>query len=92
MRDEDRTESTTDRIKRILRRDLKLGDAATIGDDMPLAGGEFDLDSLDLLLLITNIEKEFGIKVVDGSIKRETFATVTTLASFVESARTAKGT
>ena len=82
--------SITERIKVILRRDLKLGDAARIDDHMALAGGEFDLDSLDLLLLITSIEKEFGIRIVEGSIKREAFATVSTLAAFVESARAAR--
>ena len=82
---------TIERIKTILRRDLKLGDGAVIGDDMALAGGEFDLDSLDLLLLIGSMEKEFGIRVVEGSIKRESFASVATLAAFVDEARRAKG-
>lgn len=83
---------TVDRIRLILRRDLKLGGDARIDDDMPLAGGEFDLDSLDLLLLITSIEKEFGIKLVDRSIRREHFETVATLAAFVDAARAASGT
>jgi acyl carrier protein len=83
--------STVDRIALILRRDLKLGADARIDDGMPLAGGEFDLDSLDLLLLITSIEKEFGIKVAEGSIKRDHFATVATLAAFVDSAQAARG-
>jgi acyl carrier protein len=82
--------STIDRIRVILRRDLKLGEDATIGDNMALAGGEFDLDSLDLLLLLTSIEKEFGIKVVEGSIKREAFATLASLSACIESAAAAK--
>jgi acyl carrier protein len=84
--------ATVDRIRLILRRDLKLGEDARIDETMALAGGEFDLDSLDLLLLITSIEKEFGVKLVDGSIKRETFETVATLAAFVDTARTANRT
>jgi acyl carrier protein len=78
---------TIERIKSILRRDLKLGDGAAIADDMPLAGGDYDLDSLDLLLLIGSMEKEFGIRIVEGSIKREAFASVATLADFVDGAR-----
>jgi acyl carrier protein len=81
---------TIDRIRSILRRDLKLGEDATIEDDMALAGGDFDLDSLDLLLLLTSIEKEFGIKIVEGSIKREAFSTVASLGAFIDSARAAK--
>jgi acyl carrier protein len=80
-----------ERIKEILRRDLKLGPDAKIEDDMALAGGEFDLDSLDLLLLITSLEREFGIKVKEGSITRESFATVATLASFVQSVQRPTG-
>ena len=82
---------TIDRIRVILRRDLKLGEDATIGDNMALAGGEFDLDSLDLLLLLTSIEKEFGIKIVEGTIKREAFSTLATLSAFIDSARATKG-
>src|SRR5437762_1070055 len=81
------TPATTERIKTILRRDLKLGEDARIADDMPLVGGEFDLDSLDLLLLITSIEKEFGIRIVEGAIRREAFASVATRGRVVDSAR-----
>lgn len=77
-------ESTVERIKSILRRDLKLGEEAKIGDDMPLVGGEFDLDSLDMLLLVTSVEKEFDVKIANGSIGREAFRSVRSLAEFVD--------
>lgn len=77
--------NTIERIKSVLRRDLKLGPEVVIGDDMPLAGGEYDLDSLDMLLLITSIEKEFGVQIKEGSVARETFASVETLGQFIES-------
>jgi acyl carrier protein len=76
--------TTTERIKRILRRDLKLPSDAKLDDDMPLVGGEFDLDSLDILLLVTSVEKEFGIKIASESIGREAFASVESLARFVD--------
>lgn len=76
--------ATIERIKNILRRDLKLGATAVIADTMPLAGGEMDLDSLDLLLLITSVEKEFGVKVANGTIGREVFRSVETLARFID--------
>src|SRR5688572_14447182 len=76
-----------ERVKAILRRDLKLGSDAKIGDDMPLVGGSFDLDSLDLLLLVTSIEKEFGVRIGDKQISREAFTSVATLAAFLESGR-----
>ncbi len=79
--------ATIERIKTILRRDLKLGAAAAISDDMPLVGGELDLDSLDMLLLVTSVEKEFGIKIASGSIGREVFQSVGTLAQFIVNQR-----
>lgn len=75
---------TSERIKRILRRDLKLPEDAVIADAMPLVGGQFDLDSLDILLLVTSVEKEFGIKIASEKIGREAFASVATLSRFVD--------
>ena len=78
------TTETMERIKALLRRELKLGDDAEVRDDTPLLGGEFDLDSLDVLLLVTSIEKEFGIKIPNEAVGQDAFANVTTLARFVE--------
>ena len=46
-----------EQVKTILRRDLRLGADATIADDMPLVGGPTDLDSIDILLLVSSLEK-----------------------------------
>lgn len=80
-------QSTPERIKAIMRRDLKLGPTAELPDDLPLIGGQFDLDSLDMLMLVTSMEKEFGIKVSDQSIGRDAFQTIATLAAFIDRAR-----
>ncbi len=81
--------STIDRLRGIMRRDLKLGPDAELPADLPLAGGEFDLDSLDLLMLVTSIEKEFGVRITEGSMGRDTFRSLDTLARFVDNARAA---
>lgn len=78
---------TSRRVERVLRDCLKLGPDALITDDMPLIGGEYDLDSLDILLIVTSIEKEFEIKIPNESVARSAFATVSTLAAFVDSVR-----
>jgi 3-hydroxyacyl-[acyl-carrier-protein] dehydratase len=72
------------RIQHILRRDLKLGADAPIPPDMPFFGGDVDLDSLDILLLVTSIEKEFGVKIPSSEVGKEIFQNVTTLARYVE--------
>jgi len=73
-----------ERVKTIVRRDLKLGPTARIADDMPFFGGDIDMDSLDILLLVTSIEKEFGIKVPNAAVGREVFESVATLTRFVQ--------
>src|SRR3954471_9502172 len=78
-------------IKTILRRDLKLGPDIVIADDMQFFGGDVDLDSLDMLLLVTSIEKEFGIKVPSEAVGREVFQGVGTLAAYVQANRKAGG-
>ncbi|HYO09240.1 MAG TPA: phosphopantetheine-binding protein, partial [Tepidisphaeraceae bacterium] len=67
----------------ILRRDLKLGADAPIAPDMPFFGSDIDLDSLDILLLVTSIEKEFGVKIPSDAIGKEVFQSVATLVDFV---------
>ena len=81
------TEDNLIRVKDVIRRCLKLDPASPIDDSMALAGGEYELDSLDILLIVTELEKEFGIKINDKGMNRESFTSVQTLGEFVERAR-----
>jgi 3-hydroxyacyl-[acyl-carrier-protein] dehydratase len=74
-----------ERIKTIIRRDLKLGADIAITDDMPFFGTDADVDSLDILLLLSSVEKEFGVKVPSEKVGREIFENVGTLTRFIES-------
>lgn len=76
--------STLERIKDILRRDLKLGADFEITDDMPLVGSDLDLDSLDFLMVVTSVEKEMGYKIPNEDIGQDIFMSVGTLASYLE--------
>lgn len=78
-------EQTIDRVKRVIRQCLRLSPDAKLEDEMPLVGGEYDLDSLDILLVVTSIEKEFGIKIDDKAVGRQAFASIAVLANFVDS-------
>lgn len=75
---------TLDQIKLLLRRDLKLGPDIAIPDDMPFVGTEADFDSLDILLLLTSIEKQFKVKIPSEAVGKEVFRNVSTLAAYVE--------
>ncbi len=79
--------STLQTLAGILRVDLKLGPDAVIEEDMPLMEGDHDLDSLDILLLVTSIEKRFGIKIPNEEVGRDAFETVGTLAAYIDKAR-----
>lgn len=74
-------------LKNMLRRDLKLGPDAPVADDMPLVGSDLDLDSLDILLLVTNIEKELGVRIPNEAVGHAIFKDVATLARYVQDRR-----
>ena len=73
----------SDRLRTVLRRDLKLPADLTIDDDAMLFGGDFDLDSLDALMLVASVEKEFGIKVPNELVGREILQSVRTLSEYL---------
>lgn len=81
---------TLERVKQVVRESIKIDKAAVLADDMKLVGGEYEIDSLDVLLIITNVEKEFGVQIREGTIDKTAFATVGTLADFVEKLTKAK--
>jgi 3-hydroxyacyl-[acyl-carrier-protein] dehydratase len=74
-------------LRVILRRDLKLGDGDPLPVDGRLFGGENDLDSLDMLLLITSIERQFKVRIADKAQGEQAFQTVGSLAKFVQQRR-----
>lgn len=73
-----------DQLKTLLRRDLRLGADAQIADDMPLVGGPIDLDSIDILLVVSSIEKQFHIKIPNEVVGRAAFQSVLTLAHYID--------
>lgn len=74
---------TVDRIISIIRRDLMLGADANIDVQTKLFGGDFDMDSLDALLLMQSLEAEFDFKMASESFGPEVFESVASLAGFV---------
>src|SRR5215211_1298586 len=79
------------RVTTIIRRDLKLGSDVPVTPDMPFFGGEADIDSLDILLLLSSIEKEFGLRIPSEAVGREVFANVGTLVRYIEQHQTGGG-
>jgi acyl carrier protein len=79
------SDQTLHRVKGVIRSCLKVDEKTPLPDNMPLIGGEYDLDSLDILLIVTQLEKEFGVEIKDGSMGKAAFANVEALAAFIES-------
>jgi acyl carrier protein len=61
------------------------GRSAGFTASTPLLGHVPELDSMAVVTLITGIEERFGFAVEDDEIDGSTFATVGSLADFVQS-------
>jgi acyl carrier protein len=68
---------------------LKLSDVKPqdIDADEPLVGGGLGLDSIDTLELLVLLEREYGVTVPDINIGRKVFASVRSLASYIQENR-----
>lgn len=73
------------RIKELLVERLFLEglDPKQIPDDAPLSE-EIGLDSIDALELVLGLEKEFGVRIVNGEVDPTAFRDVESLAKLVE--------
>ena len=73
------------KLKELLIERLKFEDMTPddIPDDEPLFAGGLGLDSIDALEIVVMLESEFGIKVKNESSARESFSSISTLASSV---------
>ncbi len=76
-----------ERITSLLRRDLKLSPTTPINEGTALFGGEMDLDSIDILLVLTSLEREFGIQLTSDKVSKSAFQSVATLVAFVEQSK-----
>jgi acyl carrier protein len=74
-------------IRDVVRRDLKLSADEPIAPDMPFFGGNVDLDSLDMLLLLTSIERKFGVKIPNEKVGKEAFQNLGSLAQYIQNHR-----
>ena len=80
-------EDVKQQLKSIIIRSLRIIDTtpAELSDDAPLLGGPVEIDSIDMLQLILEIERHFGVKLVRGKFDRDEWSSISTLASAIES-------
>lgn len=75
-------------IKQAIVRSLRLPiKADEIADDIPLFGEGLGLDSIDVLELVLELERSFGVSITDEATGARVLRTVNTIAEFVEANR-----
>lgn len=76
-------------LKKLIVDTLKLDDvqAEEIADDEPLFRDGLGLDSIDALELTVALEKRYKLSIADEEVGKQAFASVNTLAAFVQESR-----
>ena len=83
--------SVKEQLKPIILKSLRITDMTPgdLRDDQPLLGGELEIDSIDILQLVLEIERHFGIKLVQANFDKKHFESINVLAAIIESKVTA---
>lgn len=80
-------------VKEAIIRSLRLPmGPSDIGDDVPLFGPDgLGLDSIDVLELVLELERSFGVQIKDEDTGAKVLRSVSTIASYIESDRQQPG-
>ena len=80
---------TTELLKQLIVRSLGLEGVQpeSIDDHAPLMAEGLGLDSIDALELVVHIEKEFGVRILNEDLDQRVFASVASLAHYLDSRR-----
>jgi len=71
-------------IKQALVRSLRLPmTPEEIGDSTPLFGEGLGLDSIDVLELVLELERSFGVSILDEETGKRALRSVDTIAEFI---------
>jgi acyl carrier protein len=78
--------SVKEQLKPIILKSLRITDLTPedLRDDQALLGGDLEIDSIDILQLVLEIERHFGIKLVQANFDRKHFESLNTLAAIIE--------
>ncbi len=84
----DPSTSLKEEIKRSIVRSLRLPIAPdSIANDVSLFGDGLGLDSIDVLELVLEIERTFGVSITDEQTGNRVLRSVDSIAGFIEATR-----
>jgi acyl carrier protein len=82
------SDSFNTEIKEAIIRSLRLPlTVADIGDSTPLFGEGLGLDSIDVLELVLELERSFGVTIEDEQTGMAVLRSVETIAAFIKKTR-----
>ena len=73
-----------DRLRALLAERLGFTSDGPVDESTGLLGQGIGLDSVEVLQLVSAIEEAWGLTIEDEELKREHFATLGTVVSFVQ--------
>ena len=79
-------EEIREQLKPLILNSLRIDDLTPeeLSDDHPLMDGDLEIDSVDILQLVVDIERHFGIKLVTAEFQRDQWQTIDSLAAAIE--------
>ena len=79
-------EEIREQLKTLILKSLRMDDRtpAELADDQPLLDGDLEIDSVDILQLVLDIERHFGVTLVTAKFQRESWKTLDSLAGAIE--------
>ena len=78
-------------IKQAIVRSLRLPmQPEEIGDSTPLFGEGLGLDSIDVLELVLELERSFGVTITDEQTGAQVLRSVDAIAEYIETTRASK--
>lgn len=81
---------TTDRVRKLIDDNFQVPpEWGDLPDDLELVEN-YVLDSLDMLSLVSLVEKEFGVAVADEDVVLENFGTIRRISAYVDGRRAAR--
>jgi acyl carrier protein len=69
---------------------LKEVNPDQLADDTPFFDGGLGLDSVDLLMLVALVDRDYGVQIFSRELGEKVFITLSTLAAYIEKMKKTK--